>query len=264
MYTIYKITCLENGKIYVGATCQTAKRRFKGHWDTSRNPDYQHLPMYQDMSALGKDAFTVEAIESGLSQEEAALREEYWIDKFSDDGYSLYNQAAGGGGISLTENQEKEIIRLYKEGLNTWKIAELVGRSQRAIADVLNRNKIYIRGRSLPPRPVLCVETGAIYPSAGEAARQLGLNISNIFACCQFRQKSAGGMHLCFLEDKDTFIIQEPKTENTPKKVICVETKVIYPSISEAARQLGLNLSSISQCCTGQRQTTGGYHFEFV
>lgn len=43
--------------------------------------------------------------------------------------------------------------------------------------------------------PVLCVETGVVYPSAHEVERQKGILQTSISACCNGRQKSAGGYH---------------------------------------------------------------------
>ena len=48
------------------------------------------------------------------------------------------------------------------------------------------------------------------------------------------------------------------------KPVRCIELNTIYPSVSEAARSLNLNISCISKVCRGERKTTGGYHWEFV
>lgn len=48
------------------------------------------------------------------------------------------------------------------------------------------------------------------------------------------------------------------------KRVLCVETGVIYPSISEAAGQTGLAASNISNCCNGKLKTTGGFHWKFI
>ena len=50
------------------------------------------------------------------------------------------------------------------------------------------------------------------------------------------------------------------------KKVLCVETNTIYKSGADAASQLGINKSSISNCCTGyrNRKRAGGFHWRFV
>lgn len=46
------------------------------------------------------------------------------------------------------------------------------------------------------------------------------------------------------------------------KKVICLETGIIYNSAREAGRLLNLSSAHISSCCTGNRKSTGGFHFQ--
>lgn len=48
------------------------------------------------------------------------------------------------------------------------------------------------------------------------------------------------------------------------KKVRCVETRIIYPSMKEASRQTGIHNDTISRCCRGVYQKAGGFHWEFV
>ena len=48
------------------------------------------------------------------------------------------------------------------------------------------------------------------------------------------------------------------------KRVLCVETGVIYPSVRQAERETGLTQSGIWKCCTGKGKTCGGYHWEYV
>lgn len=58
------------------------------------------------------------------------------------------------------------------------------------------------------------------------------------------------------------------QTENVrkacAKQIRCVETGKIYNAIIDAARELNLGDSHISQCCRGIRQTCGGYHWEYT
>lgn len=44
-------------------------------------------------------------------------------------------------------------------------------------------------------KPVLCVETGKIYPSLHQAARQTGAHFKNISACCRGKINTSGGYH---------------------------------------------------------------------
>lgn len=48
------------------------------------------------------------------------------------------------------------------------------------------------------------------------------------------------------------------------KHPLCIETGIIYGSVSEAARKLGLNVSGIAEVARGQRETAGGYHWKYV
>ena len=57
---------------------------------------------------------------------------------------------------------------------------------------------------------------------------------------------------------------QNNKKHKTCKKVLCVETGIIYKSINEAERQTGINQSSISKACRGKLKTAGGYYWKFV
>lgn len=49
---------------------------------------------------------------------------------------------------------------------------------------------------------VLCVETGVVYESEMEAARQLGISHSHIGCCCNGKRKTTGGYHWQFAEGR--------------------------------------------------------------
>lgn len=48
------------------------------------------------------------------------------------------------------------------------------------------------------------------------------------------------------------------------KKVICIDTQMIFPSYSSAARWCGSNSSHICYCCKGKAETVKGYHWKYV
>lgn len=52
--------------------------------------------------------------------------------------------------------------------------------------------------------------------------------------------------------------------QNAPKKIYCIELKRYFCSSNQASRELKINQSNISQCCRGNKQTAGGYHWKFV
>ena len=47
------------------------------------------------------------------------------------------------------------------------------------------------------------------------------------------------------------------------KPVFCEELNRTFDGARAAARELGLDYSNINRCCTGERKTTGGYHWKY-
>ena len=50
----------------------------------------------------------------------------------------------------------------------------------------------------------------------------------------------------------------------TSKKVLCVETSKVFPSINEAQRQLHIYATNITKCCKGKRPHAGGFSWTFI
>ena len=56
--------------------------------------------------------------------------------------------------------------------------------------------------------------------------------------------------------------ITRAANETTKKKVLCIETNIIYNSATDAAKQLGHSSGAhIGQVCNNQRKTAFGYHW---
>lgn len=53
------------------------------------------------------------------------------------------------------------------------------------------------------------------------------------------------------------------KYKSSDKKVICIETNIIYDSITKASKSTNIHSSSISNVCHGKRKTAGGFHWRF-
>jgi group I intron endonuclease len=60
----------------------------------------------------------------------------------------------------------------------------------------------------------------------------------------------------------------KPKHQNnlnaTRKAVLCVETGIVYESISQASRMTQINLGHIASTCKGIRKSAGGFHWKYV
>lgn len=53
-------------------------------------------------------------------------------------------------------------------------------------------------------------------------------------------------------------------SEAQMERVMCVETGVIYKSLTEAANQNNVKIQSMSACCNGKTNTCNGFHWKFV
>jgi hypothetical protein len=48
------------------------------------------------------------------------------------------------------------------------------------------------------------------------------------------------------------------------KKVYCVSNNAVYPSASQAERELGLSEGAVAKACRGVQKTAGGMRFAYV
>ncbi|MBQ7343999.1 MAG: GIY-YIG nuclease family protein [Clostridia bacterium] len=100
------------------------------------------------------------------------------------------------------------------------------------------------------------------YASAAEAERCTGILSQNIGSCLLGTQLTAGGF---FWVEADVDINEwTPPKSRKEKTIICVETKEIYNSISEASRKTNIGIGEISKCVLRQAITAGGYHWAYI
>lgn len=64
----------------------------------------------------------------------------------------------------------------------------------------IERMKMTQRNRKDCSKPVMCIETGVIYPSINEANRKTGADRNTIADVCKGKLKTAGGYHWKFLK----------------------------------------------------------------
>lgn len=52
--------------------------------------------------------------------------------------------------------------------------------------------------------------------------------------------------------------------EKKRKKTLCIETNIIYGSLSEASEKTNINICCIGDCCRGNQKTAGGFHWKYI
>lgn len=108
------------------------------------------------------------------------------------------------------------------------------------------------------------------WSSTREAARQTGINQSNISACCNgdLRYHLAGGFKWVYCFSAQHKTNRESLKKKLSKTVLQYDKEMNliaeYPSISEASRITSVNCANISECCRNKRNTAGDYIWRFA
>ena len=76
---------------------------------------------------------------------------------------------------------------------------------------------------------------------------------------------TAENLEWCTAKENNNYGTRNKRaSEKRSKPVLCIELNQIFPSLTEAARQLSLSVGNISWVLTGRSKTAGGYHWEFA
>ena len=106
--TIYKITNLINGKIYIGQTIQKLETRWKEHCRHSRK---KVSAISSAIRKYGEDAFTVECVDTAVSIDELNTKEQQYIKQYASMAPIGYNLNSGGSNY-IDSNITRERKRL--------------------------------------------------------------------------------------------------------------------------------------------------------
>ena len=173
LYTVYKHTT-PSGKSYIGITKNSIKARIGGGY---RHNKY----MTSAIEKYGWENIVTEIIAEDVTLDEANLLESYYIASLeTTDHRNGYNICNGG----LSWNSKADEVRK--------KLSEAAKKRHTPIGPETRKKLLKL---SMNKKPVLCVETGEVYPSFGEAMRQTGIDRYSISKCCSGKLKTAGKFH---------------------------------------------------------------------
>jgi len=116
IYSIYKISNLVNGKIYIGYTGQTVDERYKEHLIEARRTP--RLELHRAIKKHGTESFTVECVYQSLSKEHILDMETHFIKYYSshcEDGHGYNMNYGGQGGDIKTAAQKKQLSERMKK-----------------------------------------------------------------------------------------------------------------------------------------------------
>lgn len=110
-YKVYKITCSESEKVYVGRTKIKLKRRLNQHFSKARNGS--SFKFHKAIRKYGEDKFEIHLIESYETSEECMLSEMRIIQQL-DCFVNGYNSSKGGKGEYRSEESYKKQSKKMK------------------------------------------------------------------------------------------------------------------------------------------------------
>lgn len=133
------------------------------------------------------------------------------------------------------------------------------GFTWRYIDDEGNIQEIKQENKPVKGAEVLCIETGEIFISFKEASRVTGIASNLIGSCCRGDKKSAGGLHWSYTQGEGC-----NKVGKKCKKVLCVDTGVIYNSARDAYKHTKIPSAYIRRCCNGERKVAGNLRWAYI
>lgn len=192
---IYKITNLVNGKIYIGQTSGTLKDRWLKHCSNSSNC----VKLKNAINKYGRHNFKIEKLYKVKTKEELNKLEKITISKY-DSINSGYNLTTGGDSFNHSEETKNKISKAQIGGKRSKKAKENMSKS--AMGKIISKahrenisNTLINKGNG---KPIICVETGAEYRNANDAAKKLNLNHGNLSKVLNGKQKTTGGLSFVY------------------------------------------------------------------
>ncbi len=107
---IYKITNIQNNKVYIGQTIRPIEQRFHRHLNDALN-NILDTHFARAIRKYGKDNFIIEEIDTAETQDELNQKEQYWIQYYNsvNDGYNETDAISKCGGNTYQSKTENEM-----------------------------------------------------------------------------------------------------------------------------------------------------------
>lgn len=231
MYQIY-IHTAPNGKKYIGQTCQRLERRWRNGHGYCINPYFSRA-----IEKYGWENITHEVVQTCETLEEANEAEKALINKYrSNDSKYGYNISAGADGRGTVADSTRQLMSKLRKG-------KYAG----------SKNPNYGKKHTEEARQKMSKAQKGRF--VGEKSPLYGKHPS---------EETRARMSKSRKESETVQIHIAQMNAAKAKRVLCVETGVIYPSARQAARETGFGQGNISSVCRGLYRQTNGFHWKYI
>lgn len=215
-YCVYRHTS-PDGRVYIGATCQSAEKRWANGRGYSYNTEFDEA-----IRTFGWNNFTHEVILDDVSKADACAAERELIRKHkSDDPRFGFNHHPGGTGSNVgvicSDETRKKRSEKMKGRMNGW----FVGRNSAKAKQV---NQYDTEGRFIQT-----------WYATTEAQSELGIPYTSIVKCCTRQYRTAGGFIWRYIDD-DADVMDLACTLHEPKHLSDAHKQAIKAGVIRARR----------------------------
>lgn len=248
-YSVY-IHTFPNKKVYIGITCQIPYKR----WAKGKGYKCNEY-LTNAIEKYGWDNVTHKILYENLSKKDAEEKEIELIKLYDSTNRNFgYNIQEGGSCSTLNENSK---LKISEHSKKMWLNQEYKDKQSKSHQGQKPWNKGVIMPEEFKQK---CREN--TYKRLKKASWNLGKKrTKDQIEKISIRHKGKK------LSDEHRRALHEGSKKagkNRQRKILCVETGVIYDSIKDASDATKIHRSNISGVARGKRLTAGGYSWKYI
>jgi GIY-YIG catalytic domain-containing protein len=223
-YSIYRIVCAFTGKVYVGQSSNPARRR-NDHFNKLSKNTHINKHLQSAYNFYGESAFYFEIIETNISPDKVAEREQYWIAHFDCCTHGF--NATPGGDFEPSKRGKRTGYVITWNGIEYPSVSEAARANNIGNSAMRKRLKNgYTCDNDVPLSKQMgnsCTWNGMHYNTVREAALACGIDENSM-------HQRLGRGYVCNDDMPGRSAIEKP----------CIWNGVYYPSLKKAAIATGI------------------------
>lgn len=173
---IYKITNIQNNKVYIGQSIRPINQRFQRHINDALN-NILDTHFARAIRKYDKENFIIEEIDIANTQEELNEKEQYWIKYYNSviDGYNETDAISKCGGNTYQSKTDKE-MEAIKDKIRQTKVG-----SKNPMAKKIKRINIFTNEIDIFDTIISCAKACGIQSGKTSITNRLNGKIKSPF-----------------------------------------------------------------------------------